>query len=85
MSRTEIYAEIKKHNLQNAIKEKYGWNYTNLTTATLAKEMNEFLDTLNKNLPSAPVFPAMQRVNALIEILYKKHLICKSEYEALMS
>ena len=84
MTRSEIYVEIKNYNLQDDIKNKYGFNYTNLSSATLIEELKKYK---NKNLKYDKYelrFPN-DRLDKLIEILYKKHIICKSEYEALMA
>lgn len=81
MTRSEIYVEIKNYNLQDDIKYKYGYNYTNLSSATLIEELKKYK---NKNVQYMPKSPN-DRLDKLIEILYKKHIICKSEYEALMA
>lgn len=81
MTRSEIYVEIKNYNLQDDIKYKYGYNYTNLSSATLIEELKKYK---NKNVQYMPKSPN-NRLDKLIEILYKKHIICKSEYEALMA
>lgn len=81
MTRSEIYVEIKNYNLQDNIKDKYGYNYTNLSSATLIEELKKYK---NKNVQYMPKSPN-DRLDKLIEILYKKHIICKSEYEALMA
>lgn len=80
MIRSEIYAKVKEYGLQEAIKEFYGYNYTNISTAALVDFIEQFEKTLvvDKN-------DSVEKVNALIEILYKKHILCKSEYEALMA
>lgn len=80
MIRSEIYAKIKEYGLQEAIKEVYGYNYTNISTASLVDFIEQFEKTLivDKN-------DSVEKVNALIEVLYKKHILCKSEYEALMA
>ena len=76
MTRAEVYAKIKEYELQVEIKNKDGFNYTNLSTATLASvvaDYEAFKNTANCDC----------RCSKLIDLLYKKHLICKSEYEAL--
>lgn len=80
MIRSEVYAKIKEYGLQEAIKEVYGYNYTNISTAALVDFIEQFEKTLivDKN-------DSVEKVNALIEVLYKKHILCKSEYEALMA
>ena len=81
MIRSEVYAKVKEYGLQDSIKETYGFNFTNLSTATLV----EFIENFEKSLIIETDCPAEEKVNALIEMLYKKHILCKSEYEALMA
>lgn len=81
MTRSEIYVEIKNYNLQDDIKDKYGYNYTNLSSEILIKELEKYK---NRNVQYKLKFPN-DRLDKLIEILYKKHIICKYEYEALMA
>mgnify|MGYP005612746503 CR=1 FL=1 len=76
MTRAEVYAKIKEYGLQVEIKNKYGFNYTNLSTATLASVVADY-----EAFQSTPKCEC--KCSQLIELLYKKHLICKSEYEAL--
>jgi hypothetical protein len=78
MTRAEVYAKIKEYDLQVEIKNKYGFNYTNLSTATLASVVADY--EAFKNTPTSDC-----KCSKLIELLYKKHLLCKSEYEALMA
>lgn len=78
MTRAEVYAKIKEYELQVEIKDKYGFNYTNLSTATLAKIVADY--EIFHNNPKCDC-----KCSKLIEMLYKKHILCKSEYEALMA
>lgn len=78
MTRAEVYAKIKEYELQVEIKNKYGFNYTNLSTATLISVINDYETFRN-------VYNLDCKCDALIEMLYKKHILCKSEYEALMA
>lgn len=79
MIRSEIYAKIKEYGLQEVIKEVYGYNYTNISTAALVDFIEQFEKTLVVDKKDSA-----KKVDALIEILYRKHILCKSEYEALM-
>lgn len=54
MSRNELYALVKKNNLSAAIKEKYGKNFTNMSTDALAKAVEE-LSAKPKAAPKAEV------------------------------
>lgn len=78
MTRAEVYAKIKVYGLQAEIKNKYGFNYTNLSTATLASVVADYEAFKNASTQDC-------KCSKLIELLYKKHLLCKSEYEALMA
>lgn len=49
MSRKEAYLTIKEHNLQNAIKEEFGRNFTQVPTSDLECFINN-----NLNFPSSP-------------------------------
>ena len=80
MNRTEVYSLIKAYELQNAIKELYGYNYTNLSTATLVDFVTKYEASLEDEKCECEC-----KLTSLINLLYKKHLICKSEYETLMS
>lgn len=79
MTRAEAYAKIKEYGLQETIKNHYGFNYTNLSTATLMQEISDYEYALQ------PKSGSIEVVHYLIDILYKKHIICKSEYEELKS
>lgn len=79
MTRTEVYAKIKEYGLQETIKKHYGYNYTNVSTATLIQEVSDYEFALNSKPTSTC------KCKDLIEMLYKKHLLCKSEYESLLA
>lgn len=84
MTRAEVYAKIKEYELQEVIKEKYGFNYTNLSTATLIAEVTDYEETrVSVNTPKES--REGERLTTLIELLYKKHILCKHEYEAVMA
>lgn len=78
MTRAEVYAKIKKYNLAKKIAVKYNVpSYANLSTATLIAYVE------NYETPKGGCKMENSRFDKLVELLYKKHLICKSEYEAL--
>ena len=78
MTRSEVYDEIVKYNLQNKVKELYGRNYTNVSTVDLISMVNN-----HKCLMTKKNSPTNNTMVALIDLLYKKHILCKSEYESL--
>jgi hypothetical protein len=63
MTRSEIYVEIKNYNLQDDIKDKYGYNYTNLSSATLIEEIKKYK---NRNVQYELKFPN-DRLDKLID------------------
>lgn len=78
MSRKEIYAKVKELNLQEEIKKKYGDNYTRVS--------NTELEAIIANHIAKTSTP--RRVNScgrdykldkLIEVLKKKHILLYSE------
>ena len=75
MTRKEIYAEIKKMNLQDEVKKFFGMNYTNVSTANLEYLVHkfEFKTGTSTEIPS--------RLNKLIEVLEKKRILLKSEVD----
>ena len=79
MTRAEVYAKIKEYDLQVEIKNKYGFNYTNLSTATLISVINDY------EAYKASTNNCDCNCRKLVDILYKKHILCKSEYDALMN
>lgn len=78
MTRAEVYAKIKEYELQVEIKNKYGFNYTNLSTATLVSVVADYEKFRTVKVTDC-------KCTELINLLYKKHILCKSEYEALMA
>lgn len=80
MTRTECYAKIKEYGLQNTIKEVYGYNFTNLSTASLIEAIRDFEI---ENAEDDDV--CICKLDMLIEMLHKKHILCNSEYEELMN
>ena len=78
MIRSEVYKEIVKYNLQNKVKELYGRNYTNVPTVDLISMVDNHKCLMTKKNP-----PTNNTMVALIDLLYKKHILCKSEYESL--
>lgn len=80
MTRQEAYVKIKKYNLAKEIAVKYNVpSYANLSTATLITYVE------NYETPKNGCKMENSRFDKLVELLYKKHLICKSEYNALMN
>lgn len=80
MTRQEVYAKIRKYNLAKKIAVKHNVpSYANLSTATLITYVE------NYETPKDSCKMENSRFDELVELLYKKHLICKSEYNTLMN
>lgn len=80
MTRQEAYTKIKKYNLAKEIAVKYNVpSYANISTATLIAYVE------NYETPKKGYKMENSKFDRLVELLYKKHLLCKSEYEALMA
>ena len=77
MSRQEVYTEIRKYNLSNAIKERFGRNFTQVSTNVLisfidcAKACDKKANTIKKPAPlcSANVTSERAIVSALADFL----------------
>ena len=79
MSRAQVYAKIVKYNLQETVKTYYGKNYTNVSTADLLNVVKNHEYFMNKPISNSE----KDTLTSLIELLYKKHILCKSEYDSL--
>ena len=51
MTRKELYQEINKHNLKDAIRAKFNDNYTHVKTSDLEEYVNAYLDSFYKEEP----------------------------------
>ena len=80
MNRAQVYAKIVKYNLQETVKTYYGKNYTNVSTADLLNVVKNHEYFMNKPTTSNS---EKDTLTLLIELLYKKHILCKSEYDSL--
>jgi hypothetical protein len=73
MTRKEVYAEIKKQNLEEKIKLTFNKNYTNCSTAAL----QSFIDNINKkNADNKHIVDAGARkaIKAIADILNIKNI-----------
>lgn len=88
MSRQNLYDLIKKYNLQDSIKNKYGRPYTNLPTNTLEFIINEYeskekahlIKTENKK-EERNEEKCKEKFDKLISLLVKKHILLNSEVQ----
>lgn len=79
MNRKELYAKVKKLNLQEEIKNEYGDNYTRVSNteleAIIAKYTTELPTTRGVNVSCGKSCKG----DRLIEVLKKKHILLDSE------
>ena len=91
MDRKELYQEVNNFNLQEKIKTKYGKNYTRCSNAELQKVVDEhkskFLKKEVKSKTNTPKTEASKsnRLDKLIEVLYNKRILLKSEVNLLFN
>ena len=81
MTRKEMFAQINKLGLQDKVMEKYGKNYTIVSNKGLMKVIEDALDnhsscSCNSNSSS--------KLDKLITILHKKHILLDSEVKIIM-
>nr|DAG89179.1 MAG TPA: hypothetical protein [Crassvirales sp.] len=78
MSRKEIYAKVKELNLQEEIKKKYGDNYTRVSNTELeAIIANHIAKTSTPGRVNS--CGRDYKLDRLIEVLKKKHILLYSE------
>lgn len=89
MTRKEIYAQIKKLNLEEAVKTACGKNYTQVSNTELvgfiaeAKMLNDNKKAKCKDTCSKK--PLEKVVVDLIKVLQKKHVLLDFEVQAILS
>lgn len=89
MTRKEAYELIKKMNLQETVKNVYGVNYTNVSTDNLIKVIDKSIAQSKINnieeeweIEFEPC-DLQNKFNTLVDILYKKRILLKSEVSAI--
>lgn len=80
MTRKEMFAQINKLGLQDKVMEKYGKNYTIVSNKGLMKVIE---DALN-NHSSCSCNSNSSKLDKLITILHKKHILLDSEVKVIM-
>lgn len=91
MTRKEAYELIKKMNLQETVKNVYGVNYTNVSTDNLIKVIDKSI--VQSKINDANIEEEWEiefepcnlqdKFNTLVDILYKKRILLKSEVSAI--
>lgn len=76
MSRAEAYTIVKNSGLQDAVKAKFGKNFTQVSTAGL----EAFLSEKAKAAPEVAACPLEDKFNALVEVLVSNGTL--EDYEA---
>lgn len=79
MNRTTLYSKVKQYGLADHIKAVYKKNFTNVCNDILNSVITAY-ETKNVNTQKEDA----SKVRDLIEVLYKKHILCKAEYDNLV-
>ena len=86
MNRKELYVEIKKLNLQDKVKELFGENYTRVKNEDLANIIASVKKVVpKKETKNNTKVKTVSKVDKLINLLYVKHILLKSEVESINS
>ena len=83
MNRKELYAKIKKFNLQKEIEICYGDNFTRVSNLQLKLVIDKYI--CNKKNEEAVKEKPKNPIAKLIEVLRKKHILLKSETDYINS
>lgn len=91
MTRKEAYELIKKMNLQETVKNVYGVNYTNVSTDNLIEVIDKSMAQSKLNIANIEEeweiefepCDLQDKFNTLVDILYKKRILLKSEVSAI--
>lgn len=81
MTRKEMFAQINKLGLQDKVMKKYGKNYTIVSNKGLMKVIE---DALNNHSSCSCNSNSSSKLDKLITILHKKHILLDSEVKVIM-
>lgn len=81
MTRKEMFAQINKLGLQDKVMEKYGKNYTIVSNKGLMKVIE---DALANHSSCSCNSNSSSKLDKLITILHKKHILLDSEVKVIM-
>lgn len=81
MTRKEMFAQINKLGLQDKVMEKYGKNYTIVSNKGL---MEVIEDALDNHSSCSCDSNSSSKLDKLITILHKKHILLDSEVKVIM-
>lgn len=79
-SRKELYAAVKKYNLQDKIKKYEGKNYTMCTNSVLLSYIDAY-EVINIKPKGKVGVRKVTKLDKLIEVLNRKHILLKSEID----
>lgn len=91
MNRKEVYEVIKKMNLQEVVKKIYNKNYTNVPTDALLQVIANAQSFIPSQVEEDGFDIGFEpcaldyKINTLVDILFKKRLLLKSEVKAIMN
>ena len=81
-SRKELYAAIKAAKLEKKVCEQYGKNYTNCSSSQLKGILDKYTKVSTKeNIKCKNIYN--EKLDKLIELLAKKHILLASEVSQL--
>ena len=79
-TRKELYVEIKKLQLENEVKELFGRNFTQISSAAL----NDVITNKTAKKPEKGT-KNITKVDKLVEVLGKKRILLKSELDYILN
>lgn len=79
-TRKELYVEIKKLQLENEVKELFGRNFTQVSSAAL----NDVITNKTAKKPEKGT-KNITKVDKLVEVLGKKRILLKSELDYILN
>lgn len=79
-SRKELYAAVKKYNLQDKIKKAEGKNFTLCSNSVLFSHIDAY-EAINIRPKGKVGVRKVPKLDRLIEVLDRKHILLKSEIE----
>lgn len=81
MLRSELYEQIKKYGLEAEVKKQFGVNFTNVYNKGLEDVITNFLK--NHSAPTCKCEDC--KFDKLVNVLMKKRILLKSEFDYIMN
>lgn len=79
--RKKLYNKIKELGLQAKVVEAYGVNYTNVPNSELVRIIEIYTTPEEEDIPNDV---NTKKFNRLVEVLLKKRILLKSEFDYIM-